>query len=154
MRDEREKRDRREIVRTRHARRACRTLRSRLASPATLAFLASPALHAPPAHPARRASPASRACHAPCGHSSALSPTDPHRTHHTKFQLRAEAPRLIQAGQASVLFLVALPTVPTVLHTLPHVRDQLSTPDQTAIDSLCQVRKQDKRETIHASFHQ
>ena len=74
MRDEREKPDGREKQETGwtcHVYHACCTLRSRPASPAPLAFLASPE---------------SRACRAPCGHSSALSLTGPTRTHHKKFQ--------------------------------------------------------------------
>ena len=35
-----------------------------------------------------------------------------------------EAPSLIRAGRVSGLFPAALPTVPTVLHRLPHDRDQ------------------------------
>ena len=103
MRDEREKRDGQEIRRTPPAHLAHR------ANPATLAFLASPA---------------SRACRAPCGRSSALSLTDPHRTDHTQFQSRAEAPRLIQAGRVSVPFLVGLPTAPIALHRQRHARNQ------------------------------
>jgi len=41
------------------------------------------------------ANPASRARLAPRRRSSALSLTDPNRTYHSKFQSRAEAPRLI-----------------------------------------------------------
>jgi hypothetical protein len=139
MRDEREKLDGREKREPRRTCQARRTLLSRRASPETLAFLASPA---------RRAS------RAPCGHSSALSLTDPTRTHHTKFQSRAEAPRLIRVGLVSAPFPVALPTVPIVLHTLPHVRDQRSTPDRIASQRSYPAKKLDKKEMIHASFHQ
>ena len=100
MRDEREKRDGQEIRRTPPAHLAHR------ANPATLAFLASPASRAP------------------CGRSSALSLTDPNRTHHTQYRARAKAPRLIQAGRVSTPFLSGLPTAPTVLHMQLHARDQ------------------------------
>jgi hypothetical protein len=63
MRDEREKRDWREMSRTSYT-------------------CANPAYLASPTQLARHtflASPARRACRAPCGHSSALSLTDPNR---------------------------------------------------------------------------
>jgi len=107
MRDEREKRDWREITRTSYT----------CANPAYLASPTQLARHTFLASPARRAS------RAPCGRSSALSLTDLNRTPHTQCRPRAEAPRLIRAVRVSVPFPVALPTVLTVLRTLPHDRD-------------------------------
>lgn len=107
MRDEREKRDWREMSRTSYT----------CANPAYLASPTQLARHTFLASPARRAS------RARCEHSSALSLTDPDRTYRTHFRRARTRPRLTPVGRGLTPCLEARPTGLTALHRLRHARD-------------------------------
>lgn len=141
MRDEREKRDWREMSRTPYT----------CANPA---YLTSPTQLARHTFRASPATPASRAYRTPCGDSSALSLTSAKKIPFTTAPWLIDAVCSTEVPRASSLFLVALPPAPIVLRTLPHVRDPQSIPGQTASQQSYLAKKPGKRETTLASFHQ